>query len=151
MKTDILAVPRGFWSLLTGMRVTLSQFFKPLVTVQYPRQTLKMPPRYRGHIELILDPETQRSRCTACKLCERACPSDCILVEGAKLEGEKKKSVTQYELDFTKCSLCGACIEACPSDAIKFSREYNLASTSKEGYQYDLVKRLAEEKERKSP
>jgi len=148
MKTDLLAVPRGFLSLLTGMRVTLTQFFRPIVTVQYPHETLKIPARFRGHIELILDPQTGRSRCTACKLCERACPSDCILVEGAKLEGEKKKSVTQYELDFTKCSLCGECVEACPSDAIRFSRDYNLASTSKEGYHYDLVKRLEAEKEK---
>ena len=142
MKTDLLAIPRGFLSLLTGMRVTLAQFFKPTVTVQYPHETLKMPARFRGHIELVLDPETHRSRCTACKLCERACPSDCILVEGVKLEGEKKRSVTDYKLDFTHCSLCGACVEACPSDAIRFSRDYNLASTSKEGYQYDLVERL---------
>ena len=65
MKTDLLAVPRGFLSLLTGMRVTLTQFFRPIVTVQYPRQTLKIPARFRGHIELILDPQTGRSRCTA--------------------------------------------------------------------------------------
>jgi NADH-quinone oxidoreductase subunit I len=146
MKTALLAIPRGFLSLLTGMRVTLTQFFKPTVTVQYPRQTLKMTARYRGHIELIVDPESGRFRCIACKLCERACPSDCILVEGAKLEGEKKKSVTQYELDFTKCSLCGACIEACPSDAIRFSKQYNLASTNKEGYHYDLMKQPDTEK-----
>ena len=87
MKTDLLAIPRGFLSLLTGMRVTLAQFFKPAVTVQYPWQTLKMPARFRGHIELIIDPETGRYRCIACKLCERACPSDCIVVDGAKLEG----------------------------------------------------------------
>jgi NADH-quinone oxidoreductase subunit I len=149
MKTDLLAIPRGFLSLLVGMRVTLTQFFKPTVTVQYPHQTLKMPARYRGHIELIVDPETGRYRCIACKLCERACPSDCILVEGAKLEGEKKKSVTLYDLDFTKCSLCGACIEACPSDAICFTKDYNLASTGKEGYHYRLVKQP--EPERKIP
>ena len=141
MKTALLAIPRGFLSLLTGMRVTLTQFFKRTVTVQYPRQTLKMPARYRGHIELVIDPETGRFRCIACKLCERACPSECILVDGAKREGEKKKSVTEYALDFTKCSLCGACIEACPSDAIHFSRAYNLASTDKGDFHYDLMKR----------
>ena len=141
MKTSLLAVPSGFLSLLTGMRVTLAQFFKPAVTVQYPWQTLKMPARFRGHIELIIDPETGRYRCIACKLCERACPSDCIVVDGAKLEGEKRKSVTQYQMDFTKCSLCGECIEACPSDAIRFSRAYNLAGTSKDEYHYDLMKR----------
>ena len=146
MKASLLAIPRGFWSLLVGLRVTATQFFKPVVTVPYPRATLPIPPRFRGHIVLTADPATGRPLCTACKLCERACPSDCILVEGAKLEGEKKKSVTDYRLDFTRCSLCGACVEACPADAIRFSKNYNLASTSKEAYVFDLVARLKAEK-----
>jgi len=54
---------------------------------------------------------------------------------------ENKKSVTEYGLDFTNCSLCGACIEACPSYAIHFSRAYNLASTDKGDFHYDLMKR----------
>ena len=146
MKASILEVPRGFWSLLTSMRVTLTQFFKPVVTVPYPRKTLPIPARYRGHIVLTSDPETGRPFCTACKLCERACPSDCILVDGVKLAGEKKKSVTEFKLDFTKCSLCGACVEVCPFDAIRFYKNYNLASTSKEDYVFDLVERLKAEK-----
>jgi NADH-quinone oxidoreductase subunit I len=135
----------GFWSLVTGMRITIGQFFKRTVTVHYPHETLKIPPRFRGHIELVLDPETGKPKCFACKLCERACPSDCITVEGAKLEGAKKKSVTGYRLDFTKCSLCGSCVEACRDGAIRFSREYNLASTSKEDFVMDLFRRLEEE------
>jgi NADH-quinone oxidoreductase subunit I len=104
-----------------------------------------MPERFRGHIELVRDPETGKAKCFACKLCERACPSDCITVEGAKLDGAKKKSVTQYILDFTKCSLCGSCVEACRDGAIRYSREYNLASTNKEDYLMDLFKRLEAE------
>jgi NADH-quinone oxidoreductase subunit I len=133
----------GFASLLTGMRITLRQFFKPPVTVHYPYEALKMPARYRGHILLVRDPETGKSVCIACKSCEKACPSDCIVVEGIKREGDKRKSVTDFKLDFTKCSLCGSCVEVCPVDALEFSKEYNLASTSKEQfYQIDLVKRV---------
>ncbi len=133
----------GCNSLATGMWITLQQFFKPQVTVHYPHQSLKMPRRYRGHIVLVKEQETGKSLCIACKACEKACPSDCIVVEGLKREGEKKKSVTEFKLDFTKCSLCGSCVEVCPTDALDFSKEYNLASTSKESfYQIDLVKRL---------
>lgn len=133
----------GCNSLATGMWITLQQFFKPQVTVHYPHQSLKMPKRYRGHIVLVKEPETGKSLCIACKACEKACPSDCIVVEGLKREGEKKKSVTDFKLDFTKCSLCGSCVEVCPTDALDFSKEYNLASASKESfYQIDLVKRL---------
>lgn len=150
MKQQLSAVFGGFVSLLTGMRITLGQFFKPTITVQYPRQSIKMQPRYRGHIVLVRDPENPaRSLCVACKSCEKACPSDCIIVEGLKREGEKKKSVTEFKLDFTKCSLCGSCVEVCPSDALAFSKDYNLASTNKESFRLiDLVKRLEEEGKR---
>ncbi len=143
MKRAIVDLLSGFKSLLTGMRITLGQFFQKDVTVRYPHEALKMPKRYRGHIVLVRDPETGKSLCVACKSCEKACPSDCIVVEGLKKEGEKKKSVTDFELDFTKCSLCGSCVEVCPADALEFSKDYNLASTSKESFhRIDLVKRL---------
>src|SRR5512147_2561455 len=145
MKKAVKDIFGGFNSLVTGMRITIGQFFKPTVTVHYPHEALKIPPRFRGHIELVRDPTTGKAVCFACKLCERACPSDCITVEGAKLDGAKKKSVTQYVLDFTKCSLCGSCVEACRDGAIRFSREYNLASTNKEDYIMDLFKRLEAE------
>jgi NADH-quinone oxidoreductase subunit I len=48
-------------------------------------------------------------------------------------------------LDFTKCSLCGSCVEACRDGAIRYSHEYNLASTSKEEFVMDLFKRLEDE------
>ncbi|MCX6884244.1 MAG: NADH-quinone oxidoreductase subunit I [Verrucomicrobiota bacterium] len=147
MSNAIKEVYDGFKSLVTGMRITIGQFFKPTITVQYPHESLKMPTRFRGHIELVTDPETGKPLCFACKLCERACPSDCITVEGAKLEGDKKKSVTDYKLDFTKCSLCGSCVEACRDGAIRYSRDYNLASTSKEDFVMDLFKRLERERE----
>ena len=146
MKRSLKEFATGFNSLITGMRITLGQFFKPTVTVQYPHETLEIPPRFRGHIELVRDPETGKAVCFACKLCERACPSDCITVDGAKLDGAKKKSVTHYVLDFTKCSLCGSCVEACRDGAIRYSHEYNLASTNKEDYIMDLFKRLEDER-----
>src|SRR5512135_3627388 len=145
MKNSFKEIATGFNSLLTGMRITIGQFFKPTVTVHYPHEALKMPPRFRGHIELVLDPETGKARCFACKLCEKACPSDCITVDGAKLDGAKKRSVTSYTLDFTKCSLCGSCVEACRDGAIRFSRDYNLAGWNKDEFVMDLFKRLEDE------
>jgi len=142
MKNPLVEIYYGVKSLFVGMKITLREFFRPIVTVQYPHQTLKIPARFRGHIELVSDPATGKAKCFVCKLCERACPSDCITVEGVKPEGAKRKTVTMYRLDFTKCSLCGSCVEACRDEAIRFSREYNLASTRKEDYVMDLFKRL---------
>jgi NADH-quinone oxidoreductase subunit I len=145
MKVSIGEVLRGFWSLVTGMRVTIQQFFKPSVTLQYPHEALTMPARFRGHIELVRDPATGKALCYACKSCEKSCPSDCITVEGVKHEGDKRKSVTEFRLDFTKCSLCGSCVEVCKGNAIRFARDYNLASTNKEEFILDLFKRLEAE------
>ena len=142
MKAALKEIVTGCYSLYAGMRITMGQFFKRPVTLQYPHESIKMTPRYRGHIELVLDPETGKAKCIACKVCEKACPSDCILVEGIKREGEKRKSVTTFALDFSKCSLCGSCVEACKSEALQFSREYNLATVNKEEFLIDLVKRL---------
>lgn len=151
MKAAFQEVFGGFMSLLIGLRITLGQCFKRVITVQYPRQTLKMPARFRGHIQLVLDPETGKLRCTACNLCERACPSDCIMVRGAKIEGQKTKSVTEYKLNFTTCSLCGACVEACPFDAIEFSREYNVVAFSRDAFNHmDLVENLEEKKRKRA-
>lgn len=145
MKGSFREIASGFNSLLTGMRLTITQFFKPSVTVQYPHESLKMPARYRGHIELVRDPTTGKAICYACKLCEKACPTDCIKVEGVKRDGDKKKSVTEYHLDFTRCSLCGSCVEACRDNAIRFSKQYNWATTHKEEFVLDLFNRLEQE------
>lgn len=136
----------GTWSLFVGLGITIKYFFKPVVTVQYPREVLTMTPRFRGHIDLVRDPETGGDKCIVCGMCQKACPSNCITVAGDKVEGAKKKALTRYILDFTKCSLCGLCVESCPADAITFSKEYNLAGLRREAYVFDLKKRLEERK-----
>ncbi len=128
-------------SLFVGMGITFKEFFKPTVTVSYPYETLTMCDRYRGHVELI-ESEEGKANCVVCGLCQRACPSNCISLDGEKPEGEKKKVLTKYILDFTRCSLCGSCVESCNFNALEFSKEYNLASTRKEDFIFDLLKRL---------
>ena len=124
----------GFKSLVIGMRITAREAAKPIITIQYPHETLPMPARFRGHIQLVFDEQTGRARCTACGLCARACPSGCIVLDGVKREGEKKKSVSKYDLDFSKCSLCGSCVEICASDAVEFSKKYNVVGFSREEF-----------------
>jgi len=134
----------GFKSLLVGANITAREFFKPVVTEQYPHFIPVMKKRFRGHIELIKNEETGKPNCIVCGMCQRACPSGCITVKGEKPEGGKKKELTSYILNFTTCSLCGSCVESCNFNAIDFSKEYNLASTRKEDYIFDLLKRLEE-------
>ena len=134
----------GLWSLIVGLSVTFREFFSPTVTVQYPYERLEMSERYRGHIQLLGD-EEGKPTCIVCMMCQRACPSACISLSGKKEEGQKKKVLSSYVLDFTKCSLCGSCVESCNFNAIEFSKEYNLASTRREDFVIDLLKRLEEQ------
>ncbi len=134
----------GFQSLLVGLGITIKAFFDPVVTLQYPHESLKMTPRFRGHIELVGDDETGESKCIVCGMCQRNCPTGCITMAGEKPEGAKKKVLTSYVLNFTTCSLCGICVESCKFGAIAFSKDYNLASTNKNDFIFDLKKRLGE-------
>ena len=49
---------RGAGSLLAGLGVTIKAMFQPVVTSQYPRELLKISPRFRGHTKLVADRET---------------------------------------------------------------------------------------------
>jgi len=143
MITYFTDIYNGLISLFIGMGITFKEFFKPTVTVSYPYETLTMCDKYRGHTELIAG-EDGSPNCVVCGLCEKACPSNCISLAGEKPEGSKKKVLTKYILDFTTCSLCGSCVESCNFNALGFSKEYNLASTRKEDFIFDLLKRLEE-------
>lgn len=132
---------KGAGSLLAGLGVTIKAFFQPVVTSQYPRELIEISPRFRGHTKLLADRENpDRNACIACGICVRNCPSGAIVkVEGEKREGEKKKTGTTYELNFTTCSQCGICVEVCPYDALAFSADFNPVSCQRADFHYDLV------------
>jgi NADH-quinone oxidoreductase subunit I len=146
----VLDIIQGAASLLIGMSVTIKAFFSPVVTVQYPRQVIDVPQRFRGHTKLVGDEENpDRTKCIVCGMCERNCPSQSIRkVEGEKREGEKKKTLTSYILNFTTCSQCGICVETCPTDALAFSADYNPAGFNREDFCYDLLKEYEKRKNR---
>ncbi len=142
MVAYVKEVLEGFWSLIAGLAVTIRYFVKPIVTVQYPRQKIAMTPRYRGHTEFIIDPETGTHRCIACEMCSRTCPSSLISLTGVKVKGTKGKRATSYVIDYSLCSLCGLCVEVCPTAALKFSEEYRLAGFSRQDMVIDVLARL---------
>lgn len=121
----------GPWSLICGLSVSLKYFFSPkrIVTEQYPenRKTLKMHERFRGRLEMIED-ENGNNRCTACGMCERACPNASINVLATKnIAG--KKVLGRYVYHFASCTQCGLCVEACPFGAIQMSPAFEVATT----------------------
>ncbi len=137
-------VINGGWSLVEGMRVTFRRLYRPVVTVQYPRQKVELSPAYRGHIEFVKFKETGTHKCVACGQCQRMCPSNLIKVQGIKERAKGRKVGTHYFIDFTRCSLCGLCVEVCPTKTLKFSREYELEGLSRWDGVIDLMARLEE-------
>ena len=120
----------GPWSLMCGLSVSLKYFFDPrrIVTEQYPenRKTLKMHERFRGRLEMIED-EEGNNRCTACGMCERACPNASINVLSTKnIAG--KKVLGRYVYHFASCTQCGLCVEACPFGAIRMNQDFEVAT-----------------------
>ncbi len=67
-------------SCCVGLSVTLRNFFRPKVTLQYPEEKTPQSPRFRGLHALRRYPNGQE-RCIACKLCEAVCPALAITIE----------------------------------------------------------------------
>ncbi len=104
-----------------------------IFTVQYPEQVLPPPEEYRMIPFLVyeLDEDGKRKyRCTACGICSKVCPTQCIWITRAKDEATGKP-VPQSEgfyIDIDKCMNCGSCAEFCPFDAIKMDHDFEIAT-----------------------
>lgn len=124
----------GFISLLKGMGVTIGYFFSPkkIVTQQYPenRETLQMMTRFRGHVSMPFDDKGDHL-CTACGICEKACPNGTISVLTTK-DISGRNILGQYIYRFSQCTLCNLCIESCPFGAIEMGKDFEFAVYDRE-------------------
>ena len=114
--------------LIKGLALTIKRFLNPntCVTMQYPDERPILAPRFRGLPELQIGKDG-REKCVACGLCARVCPSQCISVEGAEDETNRRYPKV-YELDAFRCIFCGFCEEACPVRAIILRDTFELAT-----------------------
>jgi NADH-quinone oxidoreductase subunit I len=126
-----------FTSLLKGLAVTSTNFWRKKVTLQYPEQRWKLPENYRGMPALPVDPKTDAPRCIACGSCARICPEQIITIEHEVGE-DKKRKLTEFKIDMSRCMFCGLCSESCPTGGIVMSKEYELSTTSREQMVFDL-------------
>ena len=129
----------GAWSLLVGMKITLTHVLRGPVTSQYPRERIEMSKAYRNVIVLIEIEGIGSHDCIDCNACVRVCPSDCIVIEGERPEGMRKRRATLFEVDFALCSECGLCLDVCPTDTLGYSREYDQAGYGRNDFLYDLL------------
>jgi NADH-quinone oxidoreductase subunit I len=126
----ISGILKGIYSLLSGMEVTIREFFTKKVTEQYPenRSTLKVSERFRGELVMPHD-ENNEHACTACGICQISCPNGTIKVISKMIEpteegGKPKKVLDKYIYDLGQCTFCNLCVLNCPSNAIKFSNTF---------------------------
>ena len=128
------------FELMKGLKLTITYFFNPKVTLNYPNQKGPISPRFRGEHALRRYPNGEE-RCIACKLCEAVCPAQAITIEAEpKPDGSRRTS--RYDIDMTKCIYCGLCEEACPVDAIVEGPNFEYATETREELLYDKEKLL---------
>ena len=100
-----------------------------LFTIQYPEEHRKLPERFRYIPILIYDAATGEDLCTACGICAKVCPPQCIWIVRDK--DEKGKPITrpaEFYIDTSICMNCGLCAEFCPFDAIKMDHDFEIAA-----------------------
>jgi NADH-quinone oxidoreductase subunit I len=115
-------------AILSGLKITLTEFFRPSVTERYPEQRPVMSDSFRGRPILVAENGTER--CVACGLCARVCPALAIEVQAAETALEKERYPERFEINMVRCIFCGFCEEVCPEEAIIMSKEYELVFTS---------------------
>lgn len=135
----------GVKSTFEGMSIAIASMFVMPITVQYPDVDIRsnealretgykgplrgMPENYRGILDVTMD------ICISCKLCMKACPIDCIIIDDVKTDKHKvmgtsgKESVKTkrpiiFNIDIGKCMFCGLCVDPCPTGAIYHTNEF---------------------------
>jgi len=119
----------GFRRLL-GHKATTRYGYKAkgIFTIQYPEERMVLPERFRVLPVLLYEEETGAIRCTACGICTKVCPTQCIWIVQAKGEdGRARSKPEQFVVETNVCMNCGLCAEFCPFDAIKMDHRFELA------------------------
>ncbi|MEX1019960.1 MAG: NADH-quinone oxidoreductase subunit I [Litorilinea sp.] len=100
-----------------------------LVTIQYPEEKRLLPERFRYIPMLIWDTEKGEDRCTACGICAKVCPPQCIwIVRDSDENGKPVTRPAEFYIDASVCMSCNFCVEFCPFDAIKMNHDFELAA-----------------------
>ncbi len=117
----------GIRSCLEGLGVTLRYIIRlgrdhSPTTIRYTgapetKETITVQPRFRGH------PFNETGKCSACQVCARACPIDCIWIEIERDEKNKLRP-SRFDVDLTRCMYCALCARVCPTHSLRMLQEF---------------------------
>ncbi len=126
--------------ILKGMAVTAKNFFQSyykkdrIPTVEYPEEKSTVNQFTRNIPFLVFDGDDpiDGMRCTACTLCEKACPPQCIYIIKDKDEnGKPIKRPAVFDIDSSVCMSCQLCVEVCPFESIRMDSEFELSNENR--------------------
>jgi NADH-quinone oxidoreductase subunit I len=126
------------YNTVEGVAERSSAESEGLFTIQYPEEHTIAPEEFRFIPFLVYEINadgSQKYRCTACGICAKVCPPQCIWIT-RKTDPETGKPIPQpetYQLDIDICMNCGLCVEYCPFDAIKMDHDFENATYQREG------------------
>ncbi len=116
---------------VSALGLTFRNLFRKPVTVQYPAVKRPIPQRWRGGtFALTIDPKTGEENCIGCKLCEKICPSEIIVVEMEKHSG--RGWAKGFILNLQACLQCELCVQVCPTDAIVMLYQLGTVTSQRE-------------------
>ena len=116
-----------------GIEGRKSSDTRGIFTIQYPEEKLPVPEEFRYFPILIYDEDEdgeKNYRCTACGICAKVCPPQCIWIvrETNPKTGRPVPTPKEFYIDVDICMSCGFCAEFCPFDSIKMDHDYEFAS-----------------------
>jgi len=95
-------------------------------TIKYPYVQAEVPQSFRGALKY------NAALCTGCKLCERVCPADAIVIE--KVADKQFKATVHMD----KCIFCGQCVDSCRRKSLENTVDFELATSDKASLKVDI-------------
>lgn len=110
---------KNIYKTFLSLFIVFKHLFKRPITLEYPEKKLPDNEHFRGK-------PIVNSNCIKCGTCIKVCPTKAIKIEN-----------NIFKIDLKKCIFCGNCSFYCPKTAINMSKEYELATNSKENLELE--------------